>query len=140
MRITWLVLLVASCASQPDDAKHVVLTRVGGFAPTPGAGSTCQPMDEIYDLDLLQHRLAWQICASDTIGGVYTMRPGSVALDATQSDTLATDVDAIRPAQGCGGGDISDTLMVDSATYHDAQCMSGENALYTDLSDVMYAR
>ena len=144
MRSLLLLSVLAACTSSdstgpfPSDTSVVNLTLVGGLAPTPGPGSTCQPLDDEYTYSLSERHLGWKSCESPTIGGTYTFVTGEKTLSEADHDDLVSALQALRPAPGGCGGDATETFQFATpngvTTYPQGGCMPGANDVL-DLFD-----
>jgi hypothetical protein len=118
----WILLCLAACAADPATAVNTAqLTRTGGLAPHRD-GSTCQPMDETFNFDAATRALTWRICGSPNDTDPFAFHTGGTVLDPTTASQLDTALHDLRAtAQRCGS-DITDTVIVDGATWNNAQC------------------
>jgi hypothetical protein len=146
MRSLLPFVVLAACTSTssdvtgpfPDDTSVVNLTIVGGLAPMPGPGSTCQPADDSFTYSLSDRHLGWSSCESPTTGGTYAFVTGSKTLSDSDHDALVSALRALKlPPGGCGG-DTTETFEFatphGTSTFPEGGCMPGA----TDVIDLFY--
>ena len=140
MRFLAFSLLAFGCttnaSSDPfsSDTTEIAISRTGGLAPTPAAGSTCAPMDDRYTLTVASHILAWQFCAAPANDQVYSPVPGQRTLSDAQFEQVTTSLHGLTgPQPGCGG-DLIDQIVFTTPTTHTtldrANCLGNEGAVF----------
>lgn len=128
------LLVLAACATEPagSSVHTATVTRTGGLAPSI-PGSSCQPMDETFTYDAPTRRFAWRLCESPSTGAPFAFQTGARTLDAVTADQLDSALHGLHASAQACGGDITDTVIVDGATYADAQCYAGDADLFAIL-------
>nr|HEX4318578.1 hypothetical protein [Kofleriaceae bacterium] len=121
------------------DATSVQIHITGGLAPTPAAGSTCQPMDDLYTYTIATRVLAWTTCTSATGDNVFAEAPGSATLDAASADQLHAALLALAPEMTTVGGDITARLAYAAPSGSGSFIHIEQANGYSDVMDVVYS-
>jgi len=144
MRFLAYSLLAFGCTTNASsdpfvpDTTEIAISRSGGFAPTPGAGSTCAPMDDHYTLTIASHILAWKFCAAPANDQVYSLVPGQRTLSEVQFEQVTTALHGLTGPQPLCGGDITDQIVFTTPTTHTtldrANCLGNESTVFELLN------
>ena len=138
IRVLALLFVTGCLGGAPTEIESATLHHTGGLAPSGGAGSTCQPMDDTWQYVSATRVVKFQHCESTAMDAPFMFTTGQVTLSAGDAATLERALMAVEPGGVNCGGDVQDRLDIIGPTHFGSftQCASGEQNVYELFLDV----